>query len=105
MHSTWLSLCQLFNVYPNVVWFNIVLRGLSATQKTRWIVRLLGIFDTLLGYELCVFHMLSAAYSIGQWIYILVLLFSYLLHVVPLLIISTNAVPNRKVMVANPRHC
>ena len=35
MYSKWLSFCPLFNLRPNVVWFNMVLRGLNATQKMR----------------------------------------------------------------------
>ena len=54
MYSKWLGLCPLFNVHLNVVWLKLVQFGterwLSATEKRKGIVHLLGIFHTLLEY-------------------------------------------------------
>ena len=41
MYSKWLSLSQLFNVYPMVAWLTMALRWPMATQKTRGIERFL----------------------------------------------------------------
>ena len=75
MYSKWLSLYPLFNVYPNFVWFNMMLMGFNATHKRKggsvspWnISHFVGL--------LSVFHILSAAYSIGSWIHLSVLLSS-----------------------------
>ena len=62
-----------FEFISNVAWFKMVLMGSNTTQKRRGIVRHLGIFQTLLGYLLSVFHKLSAVYSIGSWIFSLII--------------------------------
>ena len=35
MYSKWLRLCPPYNVYSNVVLFNVVLRGFIVTQRAR----------------------------------------------------------------------
>ena len=66
IYSKWLILCPYYNVCHNAVWFIVVLRGFSATQKWNRILRLLGIFHTLMECLLSVFHMLLVEYSIGS---------------------------------------
>ena len=51
IYGKWLNFCPLCNVYPIAVWFNVVLRELSPTQKRRReILRPLTMFHTLLEY-------------------------------------------------------
>ena len=59
-------------------------------------------YSSSLGYLLSVFHMHSAAYSIGSWIHLLVLLLTLCS---PFFLIFTNAVPIIGFLVVNPRHC
>ena len=64
MYSKWLSFCQFFHLYSNVVWFEMLLRGFNVTQKRRvnrespWnIPDLIGIFAKRLPHAItCVFH-------------------------------------------------
>ena len=71
-YSAHLSSNPLFNVGPDVVWFNMALKGFNSTHKRRGDLSHLEIFQRLLGYLL--FHVLSAAFSIGLYIHLFVLL-------------------------------
>ena len=66
MYSKWLGFCPLFNFYPNVVRFHMVLRAFNATQKRRgdsvfpWnITDFIGIFPKRVPHAAsCAFHWL-----------------------------------------------